>query len=230
MRNRRRRIAACERSLRRLGTDHLDLYLLHWRGRIPLAETVAAFETLRSSGKSGAGSLQLRSQGYGRAARAPGRSPVRGEPGPLPLAMSRHRMGVVAVLPQAPHCRDGVLAARRGSVAEEPTARDDREPCGREAGNARSPAVLAQKGVVSIPKATDPAHVRDARDAAEIVVGAGIARGSTKHFLPPTGRPAAGHLIAPPARLPQGGKRGCMGQPAGSPRTDCARARAPTLR
>jgi diketogulonate reductase-like aldo/keto reductase len=50
-RKRRGAVSACERSLRRLGTDHLDLYLLHWRGRIPLAETVAAFETLRSSGK-----------------------------------------------------------------------------------------------------------------------------------------------------------------------------------
>ncbi|MGE5170315.1 MAG: aldo/keto reductase [Rudaea sp.] len=44
-------IAACERSLRRLGTDHLDLYLLHWRGRIPLAETIDAFERLRRDGK-----------------------------------------------------------------------------------------------------------------------------------------------------------------------------------
>jgi diketogulonate reductase-like aldo/keto reductase len=44
-------IAACERSLRRLGTDRLDLYLLHWRGAHPLAETVAAFERLRRDGK-----------------------------------------------------------------------------------------------------------------------------------------------------------------------------------
>lgn len=44
-------IAACERSLRRLGTDRLDLYLLHWRGGVPLAETMEAFETLKRSGK-----------------------------------------------------------------------------------------------------------------------------------------------------------------------------------
>jgi len=44
-------IAACERSLQRLRTDRLDLYLLHWRGRIPLAETVGAFERLRRDGK-----------------------------------------------------------------------------------------------------------------------------------------------------------------------------------
>jgi diketogulonate reductase-like aldo/keto reductase len=44
-------IAACERSLKRLGTDRLDLYLLHWRGSHPLAETVEAFETLKKAGK-----------------------------------------------------------------------------------------------------------------------------------------------------------------------------------
>lgn len=44
-------IAACERSLKRLNTDRLDCYLLHWRGQVPLAETVAAFEDLKSAGK-----------------------------------------------------------------------------------------------------------------------------------------------------------------------------------
>jgi diketogulonate reductase-like aldo/keto reductase len=43
--------AACERSLARLGLDHLDAYLLHWRGSVPLAETVDALEDLRSRGR-----------------------------------------------------------------------------------------------------------------------------------------------------------------------------------
>ncbi|MDX3975738.1 aldo/keto reductase [Shinella sp.] len=47
-------IAACETSLKRLGTDHIELYLLHWRGNHPLAETVEAFETLKAQGKIGA--------------------------------------------------------------------------------------------------------------------------------------------------------------------------------
>ena len=48
------RVAAarsCEASLRRLGTDRLDLYLLHWRGDVPLAETVEAFQALQHAGK-----------------------------------------------------------------------------------------------------------------------------------------------------------------------------------
>ena len=44
-------MTACERSLQRLGVDCLDLYLLHWRGRFPLSETIEGFEKLRAQGK-----------------------------------------------------------------------------------------------------------------------------------------------------------------------------------
>jgi aldehyde reductase len=44
-------VSACERSMRRLNTDYLDLYLLHWRGNVPLEETLEAFETLQRAGK-----------------------------------------------------------------------------------------------------------------------------------------------------------------------------------
>src|SRR5690349_24003717 len=49
--SRRGTITACERSLKRLKTDRLDCYLLHWPGSYPLADTVAAFEELVSAGK-----------------------------------------------------------------------------------------------------------------------------------------------------------------------------------
>jgi diketogulonate reductase-like aldo/keto reductase len=49
--SRRGTITACERSLKRLKTDRLDCYLLHWRGSYPLSETVAAFEELKRAGK-----------------------------------------------------------------------------------------------------------------------------------------------------------------------------------
>jgi len=44
-------VAACERSLKRLKTDRIDLYLLHWRGNVPLAETLEAFNELQKAGK-----------------------------------------------------------------------------------------------------------------------------------------------------------------------------------
>lgn len=49
--SRRGTIAACERSLKRLNTDRIDLYLLHWRGSPPLSETIQAFEELKDAGK-----------------------------------------------------------------------------------------------------------------------------------------------------------------------------------
>src|SRR3954471_8664463 len=49
--SRRGTVTACERSLKRLKTDRLDCYLLHWRGSVPLAETVAAFDELVRAGK-----------------------------------------------------------------------------------------------------------------------------------------------------------------------------------
>lgn len=47
-------VDACERSLKRLKTDRIDLYLLHWRGSYPLAETIKGFEALKAAGKIGA--------------------------------------------------------------------------------------------------------------------------------------------------------------------------------
>jgi diketogulonate reductase-like aldo/keto reductase len=49
--SRRGMVQACGRSLRRLGTDRIDLYLLHWRGNIPLHETLEAFTALQRDGK-----------------------------------------------------------------------------------------------------------------------------------------------------------------------------------
>ena len=44
-------VAACNASLKRLNTNHLDLYLLHWRGSVPLEDTLAGFDDLTKAGK-----------------------------------------------------------------------------------------------------------------------------------------------------------------------------------
>ncbi|HAV37531.1 MAG TPA: hypothetical protein DCX52_14455 [Massilia sp.] len=49
---RRGTVAACENSLRRLATDYVDMYLLHWPGAVPLAETLEAFDALQRAGKT----------------------------------------------------------------------------------------------------------------------------------------------------------------------------------
>ena len=63
-------IAACERSLKRLKTDRIDLYLLHWRGRHRLEETLAGFQALMRAGAIGLGRQQFRHRRHGGAVRA----------------------------------------------------------------------------------------------------------------------------------------------------------------
>src|SRR5258708_16637585 len=86
--SRRGTVTACERSLARLGTDHLDLYLLHWPGEPPLADTIAAFGELAASGEIRAWGLSnfdeadlaaaLAAGGGGRPASDQARSPLQG--------------------------------------------------------------------------------------------------------------------------------------------------------
>jgi diketogulonate reductase-like aldo/keto reductase len=86
-------ITACEASLKRLGTDRIDLYLLHWPGRHPLRETVAAFEDLRASGKivrwgvSNFDTLAMR-----QLAAVPEAATVRRQPGALQSVDARYRV------------------------------------------------------------------------------------------------------------------------------------------
>src|SRR5437879_12368609 len=80
---RERMAAACDRSLRRLGVEQIDLYLLHWRGDVPLKETLAGFEDLLEAKDPPRGCEQLRRRRYGGARTDQGRPRGhRDEPGP----------------------------------------------------------------------------------------------------------------------------------------------------
>jgi aryl-alcohol dehydrogenase-like predicted oxidoreductase len=93
-------VAACERSLQRLGTDRLDLYLLHWRGNVPLEETLDAFATLVSAGKIRYwGRQQFRRGGHDRALGTHGRHRCCGQRGSLQPDAARDRVRLDAVVP-----------------------------------------------------------------------------------------------------------------------------------
>ena len=76
-------VAACERSLKRLNTDRIDLYLLHWRGRYKLKDTLAAFQSLERRAYQGLGREQFRRRRHGGAGSASRRHRRRNQPGPL---------------------------------------------------------------------------------------------------------------------------------------------------
>jgi diketogulonate reductase-like aldo/keto reductase len=147
---------ACEASLRRLGTDRIDLYLLHWPGAIPLDETVAAFERLVQAGKIGAWGVsnfdldELQALPPGCAANQ--------------VLYNLGSRGIEFDL--LPWCRAQAMpvmayspVGQAGALLRSPALRTVAERHGA------TPAQVAiawtlQPGVVSIPKAADPDHVR----------------------------------------------------------------------
>lgn len=162
-------VAACERSLRRLRTDRLDLYLLHWRGRHPLAETVAGFEALVKAGKIrrwGVSNLdpddlaELRSVPGGEAA------------GTDQVLYNLSRRGIELDL--LPDCRARGLPVMAYSPVEQGRLLGDRTLRAVAAARGATPAqvalawVLRGEGVAAIPKAAEAAHVRENRGALDL--------------------------------------------------------------
>ena len=180
-------IAACERSLKRLGTDRIDLYLLHWRGAYPLAETVAAFERLQRDGK-------IRHWGVSNLD-ADEMEELAAEPGGAACAANQvlynpQRRGIEWDL--LPWCREHGVPVMAYSPIEQ-----GRLPTGGALGEiARAHGcsafqvalawVLAQPGVLAIPKAARPEHVEANARAAELSLSTAELALIDRSFPPPT--------------------------------------------
>ncbi len=149
--------AACERSLTRLGTDCIDLYLLHWRGQHPLEETVEAFERLREQGKIkrwGVSNFDVDDLRELHNPIAPPTGAV--QPGP-----AWHRVRPVAVvrkraLPTMAYCP----LAQAGRLLQHPVLAEIAERHGATVAQVSLAWVTRNDGVIAIPKAVTPEHVR----------------------------------------------------------------------
>jgi len=167
--------AACERSLKRLNTDRIDLYLLHWRGGHPLAETVAAFEALRQAGKIrhwGVSNLDV--SDMEELFRAPGG----GNCAANQVLYHPNSRGIEYEL--LPWCEQRQVAIMAYSPLGHTTSRLLRSPAlvavAQRHGVTPAQVALAWglrfPHVISIPKASDPGHVRENAAAIDVVLTA----------------------------------------------------------
>lgn len=158
--------AACERSLKRLGTDHLDLYLLHWRGQYPLAETVEAFERLREEGKIGRWGVSNFDLDDLEELGQPGCATNQVLYNPqergveFDLLPWQQRQGI-PLMAYCPLGQGGALLANRA-------LRQVAAGHGVSAAQVALAWALRQPGVLVIPKAGDPRHLAENAAAAEL--------------------------------------------------------------
>ena len=182
-------IAACERSLRRLQTDRLDLYLLHWRGSHPLAETVEAFEALKQAGK-------IRNWGVSNfdvddlqelAAVAHGGACASNQ-----VLYHLASRGIEWEL--LDYCRSAEVMVMaysplgQGPLLQQPPLQAMARKHGVEAAAIALAWVLRQANVVTIPKAAKPEHVRANLKALDVALDAEDLAALDAAFKPPKRR------------------------------------------
>jgi len=162
-------IAACERSLKRLGTDRIDLYLLHWRGRHPLKETLAGFQALMDQGL-------IRSWGVSNFD-VDDMEELEALPGGKAAATNQvlynlARRGIEADL--LPWCRDRGIPIMAYSPIDQGRILRDRSLGRVAARHGATPAqialawVLRHEDMMVIPKAMTETHVRKNRAALDL--------------------------------------------------------------
>ena len=188
-------IAACEKSLKRLGTDRIDLYLLHWRGSHPFAETLEAFLDLQRQGKiRHHGVSNLDRAEIAEWARLPGGDKVAtdqvlynlGRRGPewdlMPWCRERH-IPIMAYTPLG-----------QGSLLRNPVLAEVARRHGATPARVALAWLLAQPQTIVIPKATEPEHVRDNRAALDLALTAEDFAPLDRAFPPPKGKTPLGML------------------------------------
>jgi diketogulonate reductase-like aldo/keto reductase len=180
-------IAACERSLERLRTDRIDLYLLHWRGGTPLAETLEAFAALRVAGKirfwgvSNFDVLDMK-----ELLSLPGGHEVETNQ----VLYNPTRRGIEFDL--LPMCSEKSIPIMAYSPIEQGRLLGKRELRDIATRHRATPAqvtlawVLRRSDVMAIPKASDPAHVRENVAALELELTPEDLTLLDKAFPPPT--------------------------------------------
>lgn len=177
---------ACERSLRRLGCERIDLYLLHWRGQHPLQETVEGFERLREQGKIGAwgvsnfdlDDLIELDEAACAANQVLYNLEARGIEYDLLPWQRRAGMPLMAYCP----------LSQAGALLHEPALR---EVAARHAATPAQVALawtLREGGVIAIPKAVEVAHLRDNAAAAALVLSEDDLALLDAAFAPPQGK------------------------------------------
>ena len=182
-------IAACEQSLRRLETDHLDLYLLHWRSQVPLAETLGAFEELVRAGK-------IRYWGVSNFDIADMVELVGLSGGPAvatdQVLYNLMRRGIEYDL--LPWCEQHNIPIMAYSPLEQNRLLGDPELRRLAADYSATPAqialawVLRNDRVIALPKASTPGHVKQNRIALDIPLSKDDLAALDRAFPPPTER------------------------------------------
>jgi diketogulonate reductase-like aldo/keto reductase len=188
--SRRGAVAACEQSLKRLKTDYLDLYLLHWRGSVPFEETLEAFKALRDRGSIRHYGVSNFDVGDLEEARAlQGGTDVATN---QVLYNLEHRGVEWALLPW---CRKQALPLMAYSPLGSDSRRLRTHPVlkamaarlGASASRIALTWLLRQPDVVVIPKASSEAHVRDNHAALEFQISAEDLEKLDRSFPPPKG-------------------------------------------
>ncbi len=188
-------VAACERSLKRLKTDRMDLYLLHWRGQYPLGETVEAFERLVTQGKIKAWGVSnfdtddmeelagVASHGACVTNQVLYHLGSRGIEFDLLSACQRDSVAVMAYSPLG-----------QGEVLADATLVAIAKARNLSSATVALAWVLRQAGVIAIPKASTLAHVEANAAAQDLVLDAAELAALDGAFQPPKRKTALGML------------------------------------